>query len=87
MSNVIRMPQKVRPLKGTYNPAAPYVVEREDDDEGGIIYEVADTRPDSYRLVCIVPDCGHSKHDAELIARGLNLLVQYGLETLPKMKP
>lgn len=86
MSNVVRLPHKVRPLRATYQPDAPYVVEREDDDDGGISYEVADSRPDSYRLVCIVPDSGHAKHDAEQIAQGLNFLVQYGKEMLPKMK-
>ena len=87
MSNIVKMPRKVRPLKKTYQPAAPYVVERVDDDEGDIRYEVVDERPDSYRLVCsTMTDEGYGKHDAEQIARGLNLLVQYGLETPPKMK-
>ena len=29
---------------------------------------------------------GYAKHDAEQIARGLNLLVQYGKEALPNVK-
>lgn len=85
MSNVIRLPRKVRPLTKTYQPSAPYVVEREDDDYGGISYDVVDERPESYRLVCTVPDGGAAKHDAEQIALALNLLVQFGKETLPKM--
>lgn len=54
-------------------------------DYGGISYDVVDERPESYRLVCTVPDGGAAKHDAEQIALALNLLVQFGKETLPKM--
>lgn len=86
MSNVVKMPRKVRPLKATYNPAAPYLVEREDADEGGINYDVVDSRHDSFRLVCCVPESGHAKHDAEQIAAALNLRGQYGLDVPPKMK-
>lgn len=87
MGDVLRIKRKPRPLKATYQPDAPYVVEREDQDDGSIRYMVFDHRPDSYRFVCSTnDDCGAdpaAKHDAEQIARGLNLLVQYGMEKLP----
>lgn len=85
--NVIKLKRKPRPLRKTYQPSAPYEVEREDLDDGTIAYHVADIRPDSYRTVCTVDDDsgqdGYARHDAEQIARGLNLLVQYGKERLP----
>jgi len=91
MSNVVRLKRKPRPLQKTYSPTAPYVVERQDQDDGSITYEVYDERPESYRFVCGVSDDQggnpYAKHDAEQIARGLNLLVQYGKETLPSVKP
>lgn len=84
MSNVINMKRKARALTKTYQPAAPYVVEREDHDDGSIHYRVMDYRPDSYREVCATNDWGgengHAKRDAEMIVRALNLLVQYGIE-------
>lgn len=88
--NVVKLPRKVRPLRKTYQPSAPYEVERIDHDDGEIVFEVMDARPDSYRRVCFVSDDqgrnGYAKHDAEQIARALNLLVQYGKESLPKVK-
>lgn len=90
MTNVIKIKRKPRPLTKTYQPLAPYVVRREDQDYGSITYEIYDERPDSYRLVgATSDDCGgnpYAKHDAEQIARGLNLLVQYGKETLPAVR-
>lgn len=86
MGKVIRLKPKVRPLKATYNPQAPYVVERDDGDDGDITYDLVDTRPDTYRLVCVVPWSGHAKQDAEQIAAALNLRVQYGLDVPPKPK-
>ena len=87
MSNVVRIKRKPRPLQKTYSPASPYVVHREDQDDGSITYEVYDERPDSYRFVCAISDDagenGYAKHDAEQISRGLNMLVQYGKEQLP----
>lgn len=87
MDNVVKIKRKVRPLRATYQPDAPYVVEREDQDDGSIRYMVFDHRPDTYRFVCSTnDDCGadpSAKHDAEQIARGLNLLVQHGLEKAP----
>jgi hypothetical protein len=90
MSNIVKLKRKPRPLRKTYSPTAPYVVEREDQDYGAIIYEVVDERPGSYRTVCYTDDDSggnaYAKHDAEQIARGLNLLVQYGKETLPAVR-
>lgn len=89
-ADIIRIKRRVRPLKHTYSSTTPYVVDREDQDDGSIFYEVSDERPESYRLVCGVSDDGgtnaYAKHDAEQIARGLNLLVQYGMETLPSVR-
>jgi hypothetical protein len=86
MSNVIRLRPRVRPLTKTYQPDAPYVVERQDQEGGDIVYEVVDERPDSYRTVCASADARYGKQDTENIARGLNMLVQYGMEKLPKPK-
>ena len=84
------MPRKVRPLRKTYQPDAPYVVTREDQEDGSISYMVFDERPDSYRFVCgTSDDIGgnpNAKTDAEQIARGLNLLVQYKMEKLPNIR-
>jgi len=89
-SNVIRLKRRPRPLRKTYQPNAPYEVERQDQDDGSIGYEIWDARPDSYRYICQTNDDGgrngYAKFDAEQIARGLNLLVQYGKESLPKVK-
>lgn len=85
MSNVVRIKRKPRPLQKTYSPTEPYVVRRIDFDDGSITYEIYDERPDSYRFVCGVSEHDNpiAKHDADQIARGLNLLVQFGKETLP----
>lgn len=84
MGDVLKIKRKPRPLRARHEPNAPYVVEREDQDDGSIRYMVFDHRPESYRYVCSTNDDGGTdptaKHDAEQIARGLNLLVQYGLE-------
>jgi hypothetical protein len=75
-----------RPLRKTYSPSHPYVVERHDQEDGAIHYEIWDHRPDTYRRLCTVTedpveDCeepntdrGRAKRDAELIARALNLM-------------
>ena len=90
MTYVIKLKRKVRPLRKTYQPNSPYEVERENEEDGQITFEVMDARPDSYRRVCWTnDDMGrnpYAKFDAEQIARGLNLLVQYGKETLPKVR-
>jgi hypothetical protein len=90
MTNVIKFRKKPRPLRKTYHPNAPYEVEREDQDDGSITYYVTDVRPDSFRDIAYCnDDMGrnpYAKWDAEQIAKGMNLLVQYGLEQLPKVK-
>lgn len=90
MADVIKLKRKIRPLRKTYQPKAPYEVEREDHDDGTIEYHVTDMRPDTYRTVVTTRDYDgdnpYSKHDAEQIVRGLNMLVQYGMETLPNVK-
>lgn len=90
MSNVVHLKRKPRPLRKTYQPTAPYEVEREGQEDGEITFEIMDMRPESYRRVCWTNDDmgrnGYAKHDAEQIARGLNLLVQYGKENLPAPK-
>lgn len=90
MGNVVKIRRKPRPLRATYDPTAPYVVTREDQDDGTISYYVTDHRPDSYRDVCVTNDDEgrdpFAKSDAEQIARGLNMLVQYGMEQLPKKR-
>lgn len=87
--NVVRIKRKVRPLKKTYDPAMPFVVERHDQEDGSIHYEIWDHRQDSYRRLCTVaedynddsedgsPDRGQSKTDADLIARALNFMNGY----------
>ncbi len=89
MGDVTRLHRKPRPLRKTYSPSEPYAATRQDQDDGSITYEIFDERPDSYRFVCGVSDDGgenaYAKHDAEQIARGLNLLVQYGKEQLPQV--
>lgn len=89
MSNVVQLKRRPRPLRKTYQPNAPYEVEREDQDDGSITYYVQDVRPDTFRDVCHTNDDmgrnGYAKFDAEQVARGLNLLVQYGKEALPRV--
>ena len=84
MDNVVKIKRKPRPLLKTYQPDAPYTVTRDDEDDGSIIYVIFDERPDTYRFVCATNDYNgenpDAKLDAERIARGLNLLVQYGIE-------
>jgi hypothetical protein len=90
MGEVVKLKRRPRPLRKTYQPSAPYEVEREDNDDGSITFWVADMRPETYRTLCHTNDDmgrnGYAKHDAEQIARGLNLLVQYGKEKLPTVK-
>lgn len=90
MSNVIKLKRRPRPLRKTYSPTAPYEVEREDEDDGSITYHVVDMRPESYQTICSKNDDRGkdpwAKYYAEQIVRGLNLLVQYGMEKLPKIR-
>ena len=78
----------VRPLRKTYNPASPFVSERHDQEDGSIVYEIWDHRPDSYRRVCVCSedyvdeelemdepgDRGQTKKDADMIATSLNMV-------------
>lgn len=89
MAEIVKLRRKPRPFRKTYNPPAPYAVERQDEDDGSITYEVWDTRPDSYRRLCLMNDgCdgdeddldrrpSTAKADAELIAAALNFRHQY----------
>lgn len=91
MAQITRFPRKVRPLSRTYDPAQPYVVERHDQEDGSITYEVWDHRPDSYRRLCSLNEWNDggdlddildvelstAKADAELIVRALNMLNGY----------
>jgi hypothetical protein len=90
VSNIIQLRRRPRPLRKTYSATAPYEVERQDEDDGAITYLVADMRPESYRTVSYTTDMAgvnpYAKHDAEQIARGLNMLVQYGMEKLPNVR-
>jgi hypothetical protein len=89
MSKVVKLKRRPRPLQKTYSPQAPYVVQRDDGQYGEITYEIMDERPDSYRIVARTSDefgeNGYAKHDAEQIARALNMMVQLGKETLPNV--
>lgn len=77
-----------RPLTKTYSPTHPYVVERHDQEDGSITYEIWDHRPDSYRRLCSINEHNDSlefsdedkrpqhsaRSDAALIVRALNLM-------------
>lgn len=89
MGAVIPLRRRPRKLRKTFQPNAPYEVEREDTDSA-IVYHVVDLRPDSYRTICSFHDWEEApdpmaKWEAEQIVRGLNLLVQYGMEKLPNL--
>lgn len=77
-----------RPLRKRYSETHPYVIERYDQEDGSITYEIWDHRPDTYRRVCSINDENDSssfrdedrrpvncaKSDAEMIVRALNLM-------------
>jgi hypothetical protein len=77
-----------RPLTKTYSTSHPYVVERHDQEDGSIHYEVWDLRPATYRRLCTIcedpaDECddeisnrGQAKRDAKLIADALNAASQ-----------
>jgi hypothetical protein len=81
------MTTKARPLQKRYSPLRPYVVQRHDQDDGSIYYEIWDERPESYRRLCVIEedanddydepctDRGQAKRDADLIAKALNGLI------------
>lgn len=90
MAEVVHIKRKPRPLRKTYSPAQPFVVERHDQEDGAIHYEIWDHRPDTYRRLCTIeepdgeddsedgrPDRGRAKTDADLIARALNFMNGY----------
>lgn len=75
-----------RPLRKTYSKTHPYVMERHDQEDGSITYEIWDYRPESYRRVCSMNEWNDggsednkerelstAKQDAEMIVRALNL--------------
>ena len=81
-----KTPIRVKPLRATYSKTHPYVVERRDNEDGSITYEIWDYRPDTYRRVCSINEYFDSetysdeerrpkncaKSDAEMIVRALN---------------
>lgn len=89
MGKIVQIKRKPRPLRKTYSPSQPYSVERHDQEDGSIHYEIWDTRPETYRRLCTVceepnefedepcEDRGQAKKDAELIIRALNLMHSY----------
>ena len=90
MAEIVKLKRKPRPLRKTYDPAAPYVVERQDEEDGSITYEVWDQRPDSHRRLCLMNDScdgdtedeldrgpSTAKADADLIVAALNFRHQY----------
>lgn len=89
MAEIVKLKRKPRTLQKTYAPQAPYTVERVDGDDGDIAFEIMDERPGSYRIVARTSDefgeNAYAKHDAEQIARALNMMVQLGKETLPNV--
>lgn len=63
MADIIKLKPRVRPLKKTYQPTAPYEVERKDLDDGSIMFFVVDMRPETYRTVAHVTDYGAHCHE------------------------
>lgn len=76
-----------KPLRKTYSTTHPYILERHDQDNGSISYEIWDQRPDTYRRLCCLnewddggsenasgQELSTAKADAELIVRALNLM-------------
>lgn len=75
---------KVPPLKRSYDPINPFVIERESREDGGFAYHIWDTRPESAHPICviseeyvdvdmeIVEDRARVKKDADMIVTALN---------------
>lgn len=75
-----------RPLRTTYDPANPFEVQRQDQEDGSIVYEIWDRRPDTCRRLCVCaedycdedvepnPERGQTKKDADMIATALNMV-------------
>ena len=81
------MPTPATPLQRRYSRTHPYVIERHDQDNGSITYEIWDYRPETHRRLCSInewndggkEDCEErelstAKADAEMIVRALNLM-------------
>jgi hypothetical protein len=79
-----------KPLRKTCSKRHPYVVERHDQEDGSIHYEIWDERQETYHRLCTVaedpcefdepsPDRGRAKRDADMIVKALNL--RHGLMT------
>jgi hypothetical protein len=86
-----------RPLSKTYDLANPFVVERHDQDDGSITYEIWDTRPDTYRRLCSINEWNDggdeddegrelstAKADADMISTALNMV--FGLREFRSAK-
>jgi len=76
-----------RPLQKTYDPINPFVVERHDQEDGSITYEVWDSRPATYRRLCSINEWNDggdeddeerelstAKADADMISTALNMV-------------
>lgn len=76
-----------RPLSKSYDPANPFVAERHDWEDGSIVYEIWDHRPESYRRLCVCAEDyvdedddlepserGQVKKDADMIVTALNMV-------------
>lgn len=73
------------PLNKRFDPMNPFVVERHDQEDGSIVYEIWDHRPENYRRLCVCSedycdddvdpsDRGQVKKDADMIATALNMV-------------
>jgi hypothetical protein len=75
-----------RPLQRKYSPTHPYVIERHDQEDGSITFEIWDYRPNTYRRLCSINEWNDggdedaqgrskttAKADAEMIVDALNL--------------
>lgn len=89
MTNVVHLKRKVRPLKKTYDPNRPFVIERHDKDDGSIEYEIWDYRPDTYHRLCTIAeepvdddfdqeDRGQALRDATMVCAALNMYRDLG---------
>jgi len=80
-----------RALRKSYSITHPYVVERHDQDDGSITYEIWDYRPESYRRLCSMNEwfdggvddgeqreLSTAKDDAEMIVHALNSRILKG---------
>lgn len=86
---VIPLKRKPRPLRKTYNSSQPFVVEKHDNEDGSINYEIWDYRPEEYHRLCTIEeepvdddidheDRGQAKRDADTICAALNMYHNLG---------